>query len=76
MFSVMIFKDIGQIVNLSRKSIATLALLAAMATPAAAAIGDWAGEGSARVRLVAAGVDAQGRLAAGIEIDLDPGGKT
>jgi suppressor for copper-sensitivity B len=76
MFSVMIFKDIDRIVNLSRKSLTGLALLAATATPAAAAVGDWVGEGNARVRLVAAGVDAEGRLAAGIEIDLDPGWKT
>lgn len=75
MVSIMVFKDIGRIVNLPRSALAVLALLAAT-TPAAAAIGDWVGEGNARVRLVASGVDAEGRLAAGIEIDLDPGWKT
>jgi suppressor for copper-sensitivity B len=72
----MIFNDISQIVNLAWKSVGALALLGGLATPATAAVGDWVGEGNARVRLVASGVDAEGRLAAGIEIDLDPGWKT
>lgn len=72
----MIFKDISRIVNLEWRSACALALLAGLAAPAAAAVGDWVGKGNARVRLVASGVDAEGRLAAGIEIDLDPGWKT
>ena len=76
MFSPMIFNDMSQIVNFAWKSVGALALLGGLATPAGAAIGDWVGEGNARVRLVASGVDAEGRLAAGIEIDLDPGWKT
>ncbi len=72
----MIFNDISRIVNLAWKSVGALLLLGGLATPAAAAIGDWVGEGNARVRLVAAGVDAEGSLAAGIEIDLEPGWKT
>jgi DsbC/DsbD-like thiol-disulfide interchange protein len=72
----MIFNDISRIVNLAWKSLGALALLGGLTTPAAAAIGDWVGEGNARVRLVAAGVDAEGSLAAGLEIDLDPGWKT
>src|SRR3990167_7215465 len=76
MFSPMIFNDMSQIVNLAWKSVGALALLGGLATPAGAAIGDWVWEGNARVRLVASGVDAEGRLAAGLEIDLDPGWKT
>lgn len=52
------------------------ALLAALAFPAAAAqpgFGPWSSGQEARVRLVAAGVGEDGRLAGGIEIMLEPG---
>lgn len=52
------------------------ALIAGVAGQAAAAIGDWVEEGSARVRLVAADVGADGRFDAAIEIELAPGWKT
>lgn len=52
------------------------ALLVAAALPASAAVGNWAGEGKARVRLLAGGVDANGDLSAAIEIELAPGWKT
>ena len=48
----------------------------AASTPSAAAIGEWVGDGNARVRRVAAGVDAAGNLSAGIEIELDSGWHT
>ena len=55
-------------------------LLAVLAFhPAAAAqpgFGPWTGDEQARVRLIAAGVGADGRLAAGIEIMLEPGWRT
>jgi len=44
--------------------------------PVHAGIGDWHGDGNAQVRLIAAGLGADGRIAAGIEIALDPGWKT
>jgi DsbC/DsbD-like thiol-disulfide interchange protein len=43
---------------------------------AQAAIGDWAEQDNARVRLVAAGMDADGLLEAGVDIELAPGWKT
>ena len=43
---------------------------------AGAAVSDWRGEGHAKVRLIAAGVDADGRISAGIEIAIAPGWKT
>ncbi len=63
------------IATLSRLSVAALLLLGT-GDAAQAAIGDWIGNGNARVRLLASGVDASGRLAAGIEIELDRGWKT
>ncbi len=51
-------------------------LLALLAVPAAAAqpgFGPWSNGQEARVRLVAAGIGDDGRLAGGIEIMLDPG---
>lgn len=45
-------------------------------SPAGAAVSDWRGEGNAQVRLIAAGVDADGRISAGIEIAVAPGWKT
>ena len=51
-------------------------VLAMLAAPASAAVGEWVDGGKARIRLIAAGVDAAGRLQAGIEIVLDPGWKT
>jgi DsbC/DsbD-like thiol-disulfide interchange protein len=63
--------------RLGRFAAPTAALLiASLVHPAAAAISDWQGEGKAKVRLVAAGIDADGRLAAGIEIAIEPGWKT
>ncbi len=47
--------------------------------PAAAAqpgFGSWTGDEQAQVRLIAAGIGADGRLAAGIEIMLEPGWRT
>jgi DsbC/DsbD-like thiol-disulfide interchange protein len=41
-----------------------------------AAFGEWAEGDKARVRLIAAGVDANGKVAAGIEIELNPGWHT
>lgn len=56
--------------------LATTVLVALAASSAGAAVSDWQGEGNAQVRLIAAGVDADGRIAAGIEIGIDPGWKT
>ena len=53
----------------------TLALTL-VAGAANAGLGAWVDGGMARVRLVAAGVGPDGRLDAGIEIDLAPGWKT
>jgi DsbC/DsbD-like thiol-disulfide interchange protein len=53
-----------------------VALVAPVGAPATAAVGDWASGAKARVRLVAAGIGEDGRLAAGIEIALPPGWKT
>lgn len=54
-----------------------MALLLTLApSPASAAIGNWQGEGNAQVRLIAVGVDDNGRIAGGIEIAIDPGWKT
>jgi suppressor for copper-sensitivity B len=58
------------------KSAVAVTFLVVTALPAAAATGDWAGEGNARVRLVAGNVGSDSLLAAGIEIDLAPGWKT
>jgi suppressor for copper-sensitivity B len=47
------------------------------AATAHAAMSDWSGDGGkARVRLLASGHDASGRLTAGLEIELAPGWKT
>jgi suppressor for copper-sensitivity B len=55
----------------------TPSLLALLASaPAFAAIGEWQGQGPAKVRLISAGIDGDGRIAAGIEIALEPGWKT
>jgi DsbC/DsbD-like thiol-disulfide interchange protein len=74
-FLAMQFNDFRCLVNPLRGTVVVL-LLVATSVPSAAAIGDWAGDGNAKVRLVAAGVDGAGRLAAGIEIVLEPGWKT
>ncbi len=52
------------------------ALAALSVSPAIAAVGDWASGAEAKVRLLAAGIGDDGRLAAGIEIALPPGWKT
>lgn len=70
------FNGIKRLVNLSFAAAAIAFPLVAAIASAGAAIGNWAGEGNAKVRLVAAGVDGAGRLAAGIEIILEPGWKT
>jgi DsbC/DsbD-like thiol-disulfide interchange protein len=51
-------------------------LLTLGAAAAEAAAGPWVGGGKARIRLVAAGIDASGKLDAGLEIALDPGWHT
>jgi DsbC/DsbD-like thiol-disulfide interchange protein len=51
-------------------------MLAAVVAPAHAAMGEWVEGGNARMRLIASGVDAEGRLAAAIEIMLAPGWHT
>jgi len=56
--------------------LAALTFLVASSLSAAAAVGEWQGQGSAQVRLIAAGLDNAGDIAAGIEIALDPGWKT
>jgi len=53
-----------------------VAVLALGAAPASAAVSDWTAGAKARVRLIAAGIGEDGRLAAGIEIRLPPGWKT
>jgi DsbC/DsbD-like thiol-disulfide interchange protein len=53
-----------------------LALVAGFATPLLAAVGEWSLGSKARIRLIAAGVEADGKLGAGIEIELAPGWKT
>ncbi len=55
---------------------AVLSLVVASASPAVAVVSAWQGEGQAKVRLIAAGIDTDGRIAAGIEIALEPGWKT
>jgi suppressor for copper-sensitivity B len=66
--------------NLDKKSAHLAAAALAVILPAAtaqAAMSDWSGDdGKARVRLVASGRDASGRLTAGLEIELAPGWKT
>lgn len=57
-------------------ALAALGLLTGLAGPAAAGMGAWATGDKARVRLISAGVDVNGRLAGGIEIELAPGWKT
>ena len=57
-------------------ALTALGLLTGLAGPAAAGIGAWATGDKARVRLISAGVDANGRLEGGIEIELAPGWKT
>jgi suppressor for copper-sensitivity B len=53
------------------------AALAVLAAPAHAAMSDWSSDGGkARIRLLASGLDAAGRLMAGVEIELAPGWKT
>jgi DsbC/DsbD-like thiol-disulfide interchange protein len=61
----------------SAKSFAVAIVLVSLGiVPAGAAVGSWVGDSKARVRLLAAGVDASGRLAAGVEIEVDPGWHT
>jgi suppressor for copper-sensitivity B len=56
---------------------AAAALAAFLPAAAQAAVGAWLpDDGKARVRLVASGLDASGRLAAALEIQLAPGWKT
>ena len=43
---------------------------------AQAAVGPWVSDGKARVRLIAAGIDASGQFRGGLEIALDPGWHT
>lgn len=52
------------------------AILCGVCLPASAEIGAWTGGDEARVRLLAAGVGADGALGAAIEIELAPGWKT
>ncbi len=54
----------------------TLAALSGGLYPASAAIGAWSDGARASARLIAEGVDQDGKLAAGIEIILPPGWKT
>jgi DsbC/DsbD-like thiol-disulfide interchange protein len=57
-------------------AVAALAIIFFLPVPSAeAGVGTWA-VGEAKVRLIAEGVDEQGRLNAGIEITLAPGWKT
>jgi len=56
--------------------IALPALLALASVPAYAAMGEWVEGGKANIRLVAAGVEPDGRLVAGVEITLGPGWHT
>lgn len=55
---------------------AMMVVVALTASPAGAAVSDWRGEGNAKVRLIAAGIDAAGYIFAGIEIGIAPGWKT
>jgi DsbC/DsbD-like thiol-disulfide interchange protein len=54
--------------------VATAAVL--LAVPAAAAVSDWSSGAKAKMRLLAAGIDADGRLSAAIEITLPTGWET
>ena len=72
----MIFIRTSRFVFPCLKLAAALLLLASATVPAGAVIGEWLGEGNARVRFLAAGVDSDGRIAAGVEIRLKPGWKT
>lgn len=76
MIFLMVFFRIRRVVVRGLKLAVSLLALAVSAMPAGAEIGPWVGEGNARVRFLGAGVDADGRLAAGIEIVLKPGWKT
>src|SRR5262245_4538089 len=51
-------------------------LLTVASPPLHAAVGTWAIDGKARIRLLAEGVDTNGQLNAGVEIALDPGWHT
>lgn len=53
-----------------------VALILAATTPASAAVGDWGQGTRAKVRLIAASIDSDGKLAAGIEIVLPEGWHT
>src|SRR5262245_28532851 len=69
--------NMRKLVRFRALPVATVAAaLAALAAPSEAAVGEWVGGDHARVRLVAAGVDAAGNLSAGIEIELDSGWHT
>jgi suppressor for copper-sensitivity B len=59
-----------------RRLALSIAFLVAAAIPARAAIGEWVAGEKASVRLLAAGVDADGNLSGGIEIELEPGWHT
>jgi suppressor for copper-sensitivity B len=62
---------------MAKPVLVALALAATFAAGTAhAAFGEWAEGDKARVRLIAAGVDANGKVAAGIEIELNPGWHT
>ena len=73
MFQTMVFCSIK---HLCVRFFTSLLLILLASVPGFADIGDWRGDGPAKVRLIAAGVDADGRIAAGIEIALEPGWKT
>ncbi len=75
LFSIF-FGNINCVISLCLRSATAILFITLATVPAGAAVGDWLGEGNARVRFVATGVDLEGRLAAGIEILLKPGWKT
>lgn len=55
---------------------AMMFIVALAVNSAGAAVTDWQGEGNAKVRLIASGIDASGHISAGIEIGIAPGWKT
>jgi DsbC/DsbD-like thiol-disulfide interchange protein len=57
-------------------AVAAFFLAAASAAPVHAATGDWAAGAKARIRVIAAGVGASGKLDGAIEIELPAGWKT
>jgi suppressor for copper-sensitivity B len=59
-----------------KTAVLALAAMLAVASSASAAVGDWGRGQRAEVRLIASGIGADGKLAAGIEIVLPQGWKT